>query len=60
MSDYGPVVDYGSGNLHGVFRGIEFAGEIPVLATNTDDISRAERLLLPGVGAFEEGMKGIR
>lgn len=60
MSDYVTIVDYGSGNLFSVFRAIERAGGIPVFATTADDISRAERLLLPGVGAFEEGMKGLR
>lgn len=54
------IVDYGSGNLFSVARAIEHAGGLPGLASTAEDIERAERLLLPGVGAFEDGMQGLR
>jgi glutamine amidotransferase len=60
VSVFVTVVDYGSGNLFSVARAIESAGGIAVFANTAEDITRAERILLPGVGAFEEGMKGLR
>lgn len=60
MSANVTIVDYGSGNLLSVARAIEHAGGLSGLASTAEDIERAERLLLPGVGAFEEGMQGLR
>lgn len=53
------VVDYGSGNLLSVTRALERVGASVSLASDAASVLRAERLLLPGVGAFEEGMKGL-
>lgn len=47
------VVDYGIGNLYSVARAIERAGGEARLASSAPEISAADRLLLPGVGAFE-------
>jgi imidazole glycerol-phosphate synthase subunit HisH len=54
------VVDYGVGNLHSVARALERCGATPVLADDGQAIERADRLLLPGVGAFGDGMRGLR
>ena len=51
------VVDYGLGNLRSVTRGLERAG---AAVTVTDDVSafaEADGIVLPGVGAFREGME---
>ncbi len=51
------VVDYGLGNLRSVTRGLERAG---AEVTVTDDVSTfpdADGIVLPGVGAFREGME---
>ncbi|NHN46775.1 imidazole glycerol phosphate synthase subunit HisH [Halostella sp. JP-L12] len=51
------VVDYGLGNLRSVTRGLERAG---ASVTVTDDVSTfpdADGIVLPGVGAFREGME---
>jgi imidazole glycerol-phosphate synthase subunit HisH len=54
------VIDYGMGNLFNVIRAFE-AIECDVYVTsNINEIIKAERLLLPGVGAFEDGMKDLR
>lgn len=54
------VVDYGSGNLFSVARALERCGAEVRLAQSAEEIEQADRLLLPGVGAFGEGMSGLR
>jgi glutamine amidotransferase len=47
------LVDYGVGNLRSVARALEVAGAGPVVATSrADQIAAADRVVLPGVGAF--------
>lgn len=53
------IVDYGAGNLFSVARAIEKAGGVPVLTEDLAEIAAAERLVLPGVGAFRDGMSGL-
>jgi glutamine amidotransferase len=54
------VIDYGVGNLHNVCCAFEHCGAEVILATDADRIIRAERLVLPGVGAFADGMHGLQ
>lgn len=53
------VVDYGIGNLYSVARAIEAAGGEARLTTRPAEISSADRILLPGVGAFEPCMQTL-
>lgn len=46
------IVDYGSGNLLSVCRGLEHSGAEVELTGDGARIANAERLVLPGVGAF--------
>lgn len=46
------VVDYGVGNLLSIRRALETAGAGTVMATTPEQVSAADLLLLPGVGAF--------
>jgi glutamine amidotransferase len=50
------VVDYGLGNLRSVTRGLERAGAGVTLSSDPADIASADGIVLPGVGAFSEGM----
>lgn len=53
------IVDYGIGNLLSVVRGFEyFQAKIDIVNT-PEQIMKAERLVLPGVGAFQDGMNGL-
>lgn len=52
------IVDYGLGNLRSVTRGLEKAGATVETTHEPAEIESAEALVLPGVGAFEEGMEG--
>lgn len=55
------IVDYGIGNLFSVRRALECSGASAVLVTSEPgDIETADRLILPGVGAFADGMLGLR
>ncbi|MEO8310835.1 MAG: imidazole glycerol phosphate synthase subunit HisH [Caldimonas sp.] len=61
MSRQVTVVDYGVGNLFSVQRALESCGVSDVLVSaRAEDIARADRLILPGVGAFRDGMRGLR
>ena len=53
------IVDYGIGNLFSVTRAFESCGASVRLTTSGAHIEEAERVILPGVGAFEDGMKGM-
>lgn len=54
------VVDYGVGNLHSVVKAIEHEGGSVLVTSNPDEVRDAERLVLPGVGAFGDGMRELR
>ncbi len=54
------VVDYGVGNLLSVSRALEQCGADVRFATTADDIRAAERVVLPGVGAFGDAMDELR
>ncbi len=50
------VVDYGLGNLRSVTRGLERAGANVTISEDPDTFVDADGIVLPGVGAFREGM----
>jgi glutamine amidotransferase len=59
------IVDYGSGNLHSAAKAFERAArdsghEQPIVVTSDPDaVSRADRVVLPGVGAFADCRRGL-
>ncbi|HLJ54973.1 MAG TPA: imidazole glycerol phosphate synthase subunit HisH [Chthonomonadaceae bacterium] len=46
------IIDYGMANLRSVERALAHAGGSPVITSDPEEIRRAERVVLPGVGAF--------
>ena len=50
------VVDYGIVNLGNIVRGLEYVGARVFVSDDPERIHRADRLVLPGVGAFAAGM----
>ena len=54
------VVDYGLGNLLSVRRGLEFCGATVAVTADPAVIFSAPRVLLPGVGAFANGIGELR
>jgi glutamine amidotransferase len=53
------VVDYGLGNLHSVVKALHHEGADIEIAAAAHAIESADRLVLPGVGAFRDGMMGL-
>ncbi len=53
------IVDYALGNLFNVKRAVEYVGGDAVISNDKKDIQDADKLILPGVGAFEMGMKQL-
>ncbi|WP_255192812.1 imidazole glycerol phosphate synthase subunit HisH [Natronobeatus ordinarius] len=51
------VVDYGLGNLRSVTRGLERAGAAVTITDDPDAFAAADGVVLPGVGAFREGIE---
>ncbi len=61
MSKRIAIIDYGAGNLYSVRRALEVSGaEEVVLSSDPLTISQADGLVLPGVGAFADGMRGLK
>lgn len=60
MSSRVTVIDYGIGNILSVMRALEAIGATAVLSDDAHQIQSADRLLLPGVGAFADGMTELR
>ncbi|WP_129114441.1 imidazole glycerol phosphate synthase subunit HisH [Halegenticoccus tardaugens] len=51
------VVDYGLGNLRSATRGLERAGANVTITDDPETFAEADGIVLPGVGAFSEGME---
>ena len=54
------LVDYGAGNLRSVAKALERSGLEVELAAEASVIDRADGVVLPGAGAFADGMAGLR
>lgn len=50
------VIDYGLGNLTSVYNALSFLGAKPKISKLPEDIEKADKLVLPGVGAFPDAM----
>jgi glutamine amidotransferase len=53
------VIDYGAGNLFSVKNALDFIGFDSEFASDAAALSRADRLILPGVGAFPDAMRKL-
>jgi glutamine amidotransferase len=60
MSKRVVVVDYGSGNLLSVCRALSHCGANVVISSEPTEIAAADRLVLPGVGAFNDAMTALQ
>ena len=54
------IVDYGLCNLDSVARAIEECGGAPVVTDRPEDLQAADRVIIPGVGAFGKAMENLR
>ncbi|MBI4677686.1 MAG: imidazole glycerol phosphate synthase subunit HisH [Elusimicrobia bacterium] len=53
------VIDYGLGNLFSILRALQRLGAQALLSRDPKTVFSAGRIILPGVGAFGDGMKGL-
>ena len=54
------IIDYNVGNLHNLKNALDFSGIENRLVTNPDEVKKADRILLPGVGAFAPAMDHLK
>ncbi len=54
------MIDYGAGNLRSVRNAFAHLGAEVITASNPDQLAGAEKIVLPGVGAFGAGMAALR
>jgi glutamine amidotransferase len=50
------IVDYGMGNLRSVQKGLEKVGQPAVITSDPNRIAEADKVVLPGVGAFRDAI----
>lgn len=53
------IIDYDAGNLKSVEKALQFLGEEAVVTRNHDLILQADKVILPGVGAFGDAMEKL-
>lgn len=53
------IIDYGVGNLYSLIRAFKFFGVEVFVTEEADILDQADGLILPGVGSFAAGMKGL-
>ena len=53
------IIDYGMGNLRSVQKGFEHTGHEAVVTSDAKTILDADKVVLPGVGAFSDCMKNL-
>ncbi|MCB6993462.1 imidazole glycerol phosphate synthase subunit HisH [bacterium 210820-DFI.6.37] len=54
------VIDYGVGNLFSLTASLKFLGAETIVTNKREDILSADRIILPGVGAFEDAIAKLR
>ncbi|GIW88613.1 MAG: imidazole glycerol phosphate synthase subunit HisH [Isosphaeraceae bacterium] len=54
------IIDYGMGNLRSVQKAFEAVGHTALVTGDPDLVARAERVVLPGVGAFGDAISTLR
>lgn len=53
------IIDYGMGNLHSVENALHHIGAACIITNQVQEIQNADKLILPGVGAFPDCMKHL-
>ena len=53
------IVDYGMGNIGSIFNMLRKVGAYPVVVSTPEELEGAVKIVLPGVGAFDQGMEKL-
>ena len=54
------IIDYGMSNLYSVKNACDFLGLESIVSKDIEVLSKCEKLILPGVGAFKDCMHALR
>jgi glutamine amidotransferase len=54
------IIDYQMGNLRSVQKGFEKVGQAAIITSDPAELAKAERIVLPGVGAFGDAIAELR
>lgn len=54
------IIDYGMGNLHSVFKTFKRIGADVVVSSNIEEIEKASKIVLLGVGHFAAGVANLK
>ena len=54
------IIDYGLGNIHSVAKAISVCGGVPLITNKKTEISSADKIILPGVGAFDDAVAELK
>ncbi len=54
------VVDYGVGNIYSLYSSLKYIGAESCVTSDAEAIRNADKILLPGVGAFEDAARKLR
>lgn len=53
------IIDYGSGNIKSLYNSLNFLNYTPILTNNTKEINDCDKIILPGVGSFDNCISKI-
>jgi len=54
------IIDYDAGNLKSVEKALVFLGEKVIVSRDKEEILKADKVILPGVGAFQDAMEKLK
>ena len=54
------IIDYGVGNIFSLYSSFKFIGADAVLTSDAEEIRKADKIILPGVGAFADAAEKLR
>ena len=54
------IIDYDAGNLKSVEKALQSIGEDTIVSRDREEILRADKVILPGVGSFGDAMQKLR
>lgn len=54
------IIDYGMGNIHSVSKALSLSGADTLVTDSPQDLKQCEKVVLPGVGAFDDAMARLK
>ena len=54
------IIDYDAGNLRSVEKALQYLGKETIVTRDLEQIRKADKVILPGVGAFGDAMKKLQ